>query len=92
MHHVFALLLVIAFQAHAATITGKVVKITDGDTVNILDATNTKHRIRLAGINAPERKHSFGKASTGHLAKQAALQTVTVEYDKRDRYGRIVGK
>ncbi len=81
-----------SLPGHAATITGKVVKITDGDTVNILDATNTKHRIRLAGIDAPERKQPFGKASTRHLVKNAALQVVTVEYDKRDKYGRIVGK
>ncbi len=68
-------------------------KITDGDTVNILDATDTKHRIRLAGIDdAPERKQPFGEASTLHLAKNATFQVVTVEYDKRDRYGRVVGK
>ncbi len=69
-----------------------VVKTPDCDTVSILDATNTTHRIRLAGSDASERKQPFGKASTQHLTTNAALQVVTVEYDKRDRYGRIVGK
>ena len=81
-----------AFQACAATITGKVMKITDDDTIKILDASNTQHRIRLADIDAPERKQPFGKASTRHLANSTARQVVTVEYGNRVRYGRIVGK
>ncbi len=40
----------------ADTLTGKVVKITDGDTLYVLDANNKQHKIRLAGIDAPERR------------------------------------
>src|SRR5436190_21349593 len=36
------------------TVTGRVVRIADGDTVTVLDGTNTQHRIRLQGIDAPE--------------------------------------
>ncbi len=47
-------------QAHvtafADSLTGKVVKITDGDTVYVLDTNYKEHKIRLAGIDAPERK------------------------------------
>jgi len=39
----------------AETITGRVVRVTDGDTIVILDAGNTQHKIRLTGIDAPER-------------------------------------
>ncbi len=40
----------------ADPLTGKVVKITDGDTLYVLDANYKEHKIRLAGIDAPERK------------------------------------
>jgi endonuclease YncB( thermonuclease family) len=73
------------------TLTGKVIKVTDGDTVTVLDHTNTQHRIRLQGIDAPERKQAFGNTSRKHLANLVAGKTVTVKWDKRDRYGRIVG-
>ena len=49
------------------------------------------NKIRLAGIDAPERKQAYGLASRKHLASIVAGKQVTVEYQKRDRYGRIVG-
>jgi len=70
----------------------KVIKVTDGDTVNVLDQTKTQHKIRLGGIDAPEREQAFGKKSTENLAKYVAGKNVEVEYGKRDRYGRTVGK
>ena len=70
----------------------KVVKVTDGDTVNVLDQTRSLHKIRLGGIDAPERKQAFGRKSTQNLAKYVAGQNIEVEYSKRDRYGRIIGK
>lgn len=70
----------------------KVVKVTDGDTVNVLDQTRTQHKIRLGGIDAPERSQDFGRKSTDNLARYVAGEYIEVEYSKRDRYGRIVGK
>ena len=70
----------------------KVVKVADGDTVNVLDRTKTQHKIRLGGIDAPEQKQAFGRKATQNLAKYVAGEYIEVEYDKRDRYGRIVGK
>lgn len=69
-----------------------VVKVSDGDTVHVLDQSKTKHKIRLAGIDAPEKKQAFGKKSGKNLSNLVAGQNVEVEYNKRDRYGRIVGK
>ena len=83
-------LLLAAPTASADTLTGKVVKVTDGDSITVLDSTNIQHRIRLQGIDAPERKQAFGKASRKHLASLVAGKEVTVKWDKRDRYGRIV--
>ena len=70
---------------------GKVIKITDGDTVHVLDAEMTTHKIRLAGIDAPERGQSYGKAAGKFLGKQINQQTVCVDWHKRDRYKRLVG-
>ncbi len=81
-----------AVAASADTLTGKVVKITDGDTLYVLDANYKEHKIRLAGIDAPERKQAYGLAARKHLASMVAGKQVTIEYQKRDRYGRIVGE
>ncbi len=82
----------LSLAAFGDTLTGKVVKITDGDTLYVLDANYQERKIRLAGIDAPERKQAYGLASRKHLASIVAGQQVTVEYQKRDRYGRILGK
>jgi endonuclease YncB( thermonuclease family) len=74
------------------TLTGRVVRIADGDTVTILDSTNTQHRIRLQGIDAPESHQAFGTQSKKSLSDMVFDKDVTVEYDKIDRYGRLVGK
>ena len=70
---------------------GMVIKITDGDTVHVLDANKQTHKIRLAGIDAPERKQPYGKAAGKYLAKQINQQTVCVDWHKRNRYKRLVG-
>ena len=68
------------------------VKVADGDTVTILDASNTQHRIRLQGIDAPERGQAYGKKSGQYLSQAVTGKHVTVQYSKRDRYQRLVGK
>ncbi|MEE9595842.1 MAG: thermonuclease family protein [Acidiferrobacterales bacterium] len=80
------ILLLWPYPASADTLTGKVVKITDGDTLYVLDANSQQHKIRLAGIDAPERKQAYGLASRKHLASTVAGKQVTIEYHKRDRY------
>ncbi len=86
------LLICLSLAASADTLTGKVVKITDGDTLYVLDANYQQHKVRLAGIDAPERKQAYGLASRKHLLSIVAGKQVMIEYQKRDRYGRIVGK
>ncbi|SEP42837.1 thermonuclease family protein [Nitrosovibrio sp. Nv6] len=78
--------------AQAEILVGRVVKIADGDTLTVLDATKQQHRIRLTGIDAPERRQAFGTVSKQHLAELAFGREVTVQWDKRDRYQRILGK
>ena len=91
----FLLLCLIATQALAAppaTLTGKVVSVSDGDTLTVLDAAKTKHKIRLHGIDAPESKQPFGTAAKKALADLVFGKEVHVEVVDRDRYGREVGK
>lgn len=86
-----SLSLVLSFPVWA-DFTGKVVKIADGDTVTVLDSNRVQHRIRLTGIDAPERRQAFGSRSKQSLSKLVFSKTVTVRTNKRDRYGRVLGK
>ena len=76
---------------HAETLTGRVVRVTDGDTIVVLDADKVQHKIRLQGIDAPERHQAFGTKSKEHLSDLVAGKTVEVDYSKYDRYGRVLG-
>jgi len=51
----------LAVTASADTLVGRVVGIADGDTLTLLDATNTQHKIRLAGIDSPEKGQPFAR-------------------------------
>ncbi|MCT7432455.1 thermonuclease family protein [Aliarcobacter cryaerophilus] len=70
---------------------GKVVKVSDGDTVTILTNDKVQYKIRLNDIDAPEKKQAFGNKSKDNLAKYIAGKTVTVKYNKTDKYKRILG-
>ncbi len=87
-----ALLLTLATLCQAELIKGKVVGVIDGDTIDVLDASNTKHRIRLSGIDAPERRQAFGQKSKESLSDLVFARQVEVVTHKKDRYGRRVGK
>ena len=78
--------------AAADTLSGRVVRVVDGDTLVLLVSGHDQERIRLAGIDCPERKQAFGTKAKEALARLAAGKEVTVEWEKRDRYGRVVGK
>ena len=84
--------LALAMPTAAADITGKVVAVTDGDTIKVLDANRVQHKIRLTGIDAPEKAQPFGNASRKNLASMVAGKDVRVETTKNDRYGRVLGK
>ena len=79
-------------SAGSQTLTGRVVRIADGDTITVLDATNTQHRIRLQGIDAPESHQAFGTQSKKNLSDMVFDKDVTAVCDKTDQYGRLVCK
>lgn len=76
----------------ADELTGRVIGIADGDTITVLDSNSIQHKIRLAGIDAPEKKQAFGNVSKKSLSGMIFNRTVDVEWRKLDRYGRKVGK
>ena len=72
-------------------ISGSVMGVTDGDTIKVLDGDLVLHKVRLTGIDAPERDQPFGNVSKKHLASIVAGKEVFVESSKKDEYGRVLG-
>jgi endonuclease YncB( thermonuclease family) len=79
-------------SAGQQTLSGRVVRLADGDTITVLDANNTQHRIRLQGIDAPESRQDFGTQSKKSLSGMVFGKDVVVVYEKTDQYGRLIGK
>ncbi|CAM8668317.1 COG1525 Micrococcal nuclease (thermonuclease) homologs [Comamonadaceae bacterium] len=88
----FCLALLLGVHSHAGVIEGRVIAVQDGDTVTLLDHVNVQHRIRLAGIDAPEKSQAFGQRSKQSLGELVFSREVTVNTGKTDVYGRQVGK
>lgn len=81
-----------ALQARAGLLRGAVVALSDGDTITVLDTERRQHKVRLAGIDAPEKRQPFGTQSKNSLASMVFQRHVVVEWSKKDRYGRVIGK
>ena len=70
--------------------TGKVVKVADGDTFTLLDKNNQQVRVRLHGIDAPERGQDFGNVARQKLSDLVFGKEVKIEEMDVDRYGRTI--
>lgn len=90
MRIILAIVLALAPCLALADFTGRVVKIVDGDTLDIL-ASETPIRVRLDSIDAPERGQAFGRRSHHSLARICAGKHARVADRGKDRYGRSVG-
>lgn len=86
----FACALLAVSSAAWADLSGSVVGVIDGDTIDVL-VENRPVRVRLAQIDAPERKQAFGTRSRQALSTMVFRQAVTVAEAGPDRYGRTVG-
>jgi len=71
--------------------TGKVVSITDGDTIIVRQSGGPSVKVRLIGIDAPERGQAFGTRARQELGELVAGQTVEIVGTEKDRYGRLLG-
>ena len=88
----FLLIFSVCTASASKIIQGKVVSVADGDTITVLDAEKNQHKIRLQGIDAPEKAQAFGAKSKQALYEMVHGKTVQVSFEKSDKYGRILGK
>ena len=88
---IVSLFLIFNLSAQAETIQGLVVKIADGDTLTLLTSSNEKIKVRLAGIDTPERKQPFGSEAKQALSELVFQKKALIEVETKDRYGRTVG-
>jgi len=72
-------------------VSGKVVKVADGDTITILTADFTQIKVRLHGIDCPERNQDFGNKAKQFTTVQCIGKVVIVKVTDTDRYGRSIG-
>lgn len=82
---------VLAGPAAAGEFTGRVVGVTDGDTIKVLHA-NRSETVRLLGVDAPEKRQAYGDRARQFTADLAFDRTVTVRTSGRDRNGRLLGE
>ena len=74
------------------TLQGKVVAVLDGDTIIVLDANKESFKVRFKGIDAPEKSQTFGQQAKQKLSSLIFNRNVSVQWQERDRYQRILGK
>ncbi|WP_026914889.1 thermonuclease family protein [Christiangramia portivictoriae] len=79
-------------ESNQKIINGKVIKIADGDTFTMLFENGFEVRVRLDGIDTPERKQPYSKAAKKALSNLIFGKNVTVYYTKKDGYGRVLGE
>lgn len=86
-----SLLLAVSDAATEAPLFGKIINVSDGDTVTILTGRN-QHRLRLTEIDAPERGQPWGRRATQALSEKINQQEVVVLTAGKDRYNRVLGR
>lgn len=72
--------------------SGKVIKVSDGDTITVLLKGNTQKKLRLAEVDCPESGQAFGKNAKQFTAAQVFGKTVKFKETSTDRYGRSIAK
>ncbi|MFN2645994.1 MAG: thermonuclease family protein [Burkholderiales bacterium] len=77
--------------AFAETISGRVTKIVDGDTLVVRDAAKKRYTVRLAEIDAPEPKQPFHAEASRSLADICHHKSASVEWSERDEANRYIG-
>ena len=83
--------LLIAANAFAEPIVGKVVRVLDGDTLVLL-ANKTEHKIQLAEIDAPEKEQPWGSKAKQALSEKVFRRKITVDVVATDSYGKVLGR
>lgn len=85
-----ALLLGFCALSYSETLTGRVIGVTDGDTLTLLVNESQQVKIRLAGIDSPEKRQEFGQKAKAMLSDLAFQKNATANCRKQDRYQRSI--
>jgi endonuclease YncB( thermonuclease family) len=86
---ILLVLALLAWPVSAEEFTGRVVAITDGDTIKVLRNGHAEI-VRLRGIDAPEKTQAYGERAKRYLSGLVFGRTVTVQAVQRDRHGRTL--
>lgn len=88
------LILSILFPMSAASVewSGRVVGISDGDTMTVLNKQNQPIKIRMVEIDAPEKNQDFGQRSKQSLSDLCFGKAAKVEDRGQDKYHRTLGR
>jgi endonuclease YncB( thermonuclease family) len=87
---VFLALLMSPF-AHAGDLTGKVTAVADGNNITVLTDNSQRIKIRLFGIDCPEKSQAYGKEAKQFSSDLVLGKRVKIWPIEKDRYGRTVG-
>ena len=89
-----AVLLSTLFVLYAVNVmvTGTIIGVSDGDTVTLLTKDNKQIKIRLHGIDCPEKNQAFGMKAKQFTSNLVFNQEVSLEIFSKDQYGRTVGE
>ena len=83
--------LLLILYTTTTTFYGKVVGVSDGDTITVLTTGNIQMKIRLDGIDCPEKKQDFGDRAKQTTSNLCFGKNVKIVSTKTDRYGRTLG-
>jgi endonuclease YncB( thermonuclease family) len=91
---IIAIIILLCFlsPAIAETLTGRVLRVIEGDRIVLLTPGGAQQQVRLLGIDAPERGQTDGARSQDYLAERLTGRFVVVVYQRRDRFGAIIGQ
>lgn len=90
--HVLFVLFIQVGLGHAATFQAKVIHVADGDTITVLNDSNRQIKIRLNGIDCPEKAQAYGNQAKQFTKDLVHGELVTINTMDKDRYGRTIGE
>src|SRR5690606_10115030 len=87
------ILLILFFACHQVneTLSGKVIGISDGDTIKILHNGKVV-KIRLFGVDSPEKSQPYGKKAKDFTSQLTFEKNVSIIIHGKDRYDRVIGE
>lgn len=81
-----------ASPAAAAQLEGRVIRVVNGVKLVVLDAKNTQHRVRLAGVDVPNKGQPYAEQAAANLVRLVTNKNVKVEWARKNANGYLVGK